>query len=123
MIWPVPVRRDAPRFWRDALGFPALRGLHAVVWHVLGHRLVRVHHAAAEIVAGALDREIAAGVPGPLVEGWRWALAELGDEVFGDLVVVDCVCIRRVGYEDLSYIRNGMGRNSIKGSLSRKLLK
>ncbi len=34
--------------------------LHAVVGHVLGHRLVGIDHAAAEVVARALDGEVTA---------------------------------------------------------------
>ena len=71
--------------------------LHAVVRHVPGHGGVGGHHVAAECFVLALDGEIAPRVPGPLVEGRRRILAQPGDEELGDLVIVDCIRVRRVG--------------------------
>ena len=75
--------------------------LDAVVRHAFGHALVGGHHAAAEILVLALDRERAAAVPDPVGELWWRILPQPGDEEVEDLLVLHRVAVRWVGDEDV----------------------
>ena len=86
--------------------------LDAVVRHALGHAPVGGHHAAAEVLALALDGERAAAVPDPVGELRRRVLAQPGDEELEDLLVLHRVAVGRVGDVDvvLVYVFRVLGR-------------
>ena len=82
-----------------------LDDLEPVIRHVLGHGAVGVDHSRLEGLTLALDGNVPARVPDPLVEGGGWVRPEPGDEEFRYFIVLNGVSIRRVSDIDICIIR------------------